>query len=256
MTVQKELVERVKHYFALNVYETKVWLALLGKGSASIADVAELSKVPRSRIYDVLKTLERKGFCVARLGKPIKYIAVKPEVVIERLKKDAEKGVKEQIDLLDRVKDTDEYGRIVELFESNVEPTEMLGNVVRGRKNVESQILDMIGNASEKVVLVAGGEALKGILDSAGGILNRRVKKGLKVKIGSVGNVDEFGGQVKEGVKVRSFDTDARFCIADSSVLFMTTPESVEEDADSGVVVESGFFANALEGLFDGACRK
>ena len=69
--MNKELIEKVRRNFELNIYETKVWLALLSKGNANIANIHELSKVPRSRIYDVLKSLETKGFCVEKLGKPI-----------------------------------------------------------------------------------------------------------------------------------------------------------------------------------------
>jgi len=44
----------------------------------------KISNVPRSRTYDVLESLEKKGFVVMKLGKPIKYIALPPEEVIER----------------------------------------------------------------------------------------------------------------------------------------------------------------------------
>ena len=64
MLVKQELINKIKDYFDLNVYETKVWLALIGKGSASAGEIAELSGVPRSRTYDVLETLEKKGFAI------------------------------------------------------------------------------------------------------------------------------------------------------------------------------------------------
>ena len=35
MLVKEELIGKIRNYFELNIYETKVWLALLGKGSAS-----------------------------------------------------------------------------------------------------------------------------------------------------------------------------------------------------------------------------
>jgi len=40
--------------------------------------------VPRSRCYDVLESLEKKGFIISKIGKPLKYIAVPPEEVVER----------------------------------------------------------------------------------------------------------------------------------------------------------------------------
>ena len=42
MITQKELVNKLKDYFDLNVYETKVWLALLSKGIATAGEVADL----------------------------------------------------------------------------------------------------------------------------------------------------------------------------------------------------------------------
>src|SRR3989344_1480357 len=86
MIIKPELVKKIKDYFNLNIYETKVWLALLGKGIASAGEVAEISGVPRSRTYDVLESLEKRGFAIMKLGKPVKYIAVKPNIIIEKLK--------------------------------------------------------------------------------------------------------------------------------------------------------------------------
>jgi sugar-specific transcriptional regulator TrmB len=49
MIIKPELVKKIKDYFGLNIYETKVWMALLGKGIASAGEMAEQSGVPRSR---------------------------------------------------------------------------------------------------------------------------------------------------------------------------------------------------------------
>ncbi len=57
--MKNEMIAKIKDYFNLNIYETKVWLALLGKGSASAGEIASISGVPRSRTYDVLESLER-----------------------------------------------------------------------------------------------------------------------------------------------------------------------------------------------------
>ena len=54
MILKSELIKKIKGYFDLNIYETKVWLALLQKGISSAGEIAEISGVPRSRTYDVL----------------------------------------------------------------------------------------------------------------------------------------------------------------------------------------------------------
>ena len=86
MIIKPELVKKIRSHFNLNIYETKVWLALLSKGVASAGEIAEMSGVPRSRTYDVLESLEKAGFAISKLGKPVKYIAVKPTTVVEKTK--------------------------------------------------------------------------------------------------------------------------------------------------------------------------
>src|SRR5210317_2383242 len=88
MIVQKEFLTRIKDDFKLNIYEVKIWTALLSRGIATAGELADISGVPRSRCYDVLESLEKKGFIIMKIGKPIKYIAVQPEEIVERVKKD------------------------------------------------------------------------------------------------------------------------------------------------------------------------
>ena len=71
MIINQELVTRIKEHFNLNVYEAKVWLALLSKGVVSAGESAELSGVPRSRTYDVLESLAKRGFAIVKVGKII-----------------------------------------------------------------------------------------------------------------------------------------------------------------------------------------
>ena len=96
MILKSELISKIKDYFNLNIYETKVWLALLTKGSASAGEISSASEVPRSRTYDILESLEKKGFIIMKIGKPIKFVALKPEEVVERVKKNLMVKAKEK----------------------------------------------------------------------------------------------------------------------------------------------------------------
>src|SRR3989304_2209787 len=104
MIIKPELVRRIKEYFNLNIYETKVWLALLSKGVASAGEIAEMSGVPRSRTYDVLESLEKQGFGIAKVGKPSKYIAVKPAVILEKMKTSVKNEAEEKVNVLVKLK--------------------------------------------------------------------------------------------------------------------------------------------------------
>ncbi len=72
-------VERLAE-LGLNSYEAKAYLALLGKDTFSATQVADLSGVPRQRIYDILASLVERGLAISRPGKRgQKYSAVSPK---------------------------------------------------------------------------------------------------------------------------------------------------------------------------------
>ena len=59
-----ELVEVLK-YFGLSKYEAKALLTLLSKGELTAKDIAELSGIPRTSVYDVMNLLESKGLVLS-----------------------------------------------------------------------------------------------------------------------------------------------------------------------------------------------
>jgi HTH-type transcriptional regulator, sugar sensing transcriptional regulator len=72
----------------LTSYEAKAYLALLRRDSSTAAQAARLANVPRQRIYDVLASLVDKGLASTRPGQVAKYVAVAPELALERLVSD------------------------------------------------------------------------------------------------------------------------------------------------------------------------
>src|SRR4030067_1138742 len=105
MIVKDEFLSRLRKIFDLNLYEVKVWAALLSRGTSTAGELSSISDVPRSRTYDILESLEKKGFIVMKLGKPIKFVALKPEEVIERVKRNLVTGVTEKHKRLDELKE-------------------------------------------------------------------------------------------------------------------------------------------------------
>ena len=87
MIVKEEFLNQLRRIFNLNLYEVRIWTALLSRGVSTAGELSDIGNVPRSRTYDILESLEKRGFIIMKLGKPIKFIALKPEEVIERAKK-------------------------------------------------------------------------------------------------------------------------------------------------------------------------
>ena len=64
MIVKEEFLSKLRRYFSLNLYEVKIWTALLSRGVSTAGELSDIANVPRSRSYDVLESLEKKGFVV------------------------------------------------------------------------------------------------------------------------------------------------------------------------------------------------
>ena len=86
MIIKDEFLAKLRRYFSLNLYEVKIWAALLSRGVSTAGELSDIADVPRSRSYDVLESLEKEDSSSCKLGKPIKYIAVPPSEVLERVK--------------------------------------------------------------------------------------------------------------------------------------------------------------------------
>jgi HTH-type transcriptional regulator, sugar sensing transcriptional regulator len=70
----------------LNAYEAKAYAALLGKESFTASQVADLSGVPRQRIYDILASLVERGLAISRPNRRgTKYAAVAPDRALSGL---------------------------------------------------------------------------------------------------------------------------------------------------------------------------
>jgi len=257
MIIKPELVKRIKEYFNLNIYETKVWLALLSKGIASAGEVAELSGVPRSRTYDVLESLEKRGFAITKIGKPVKYISVKPTEVIEKIKSKAMLEAQEKIKSLSSLKETQEYTELEQLHNSGISPiksSEITGSM-RGRPNILSRIRELLENSKKEALICTSAldfEDKGRVISSA---LEKLNKNNVKVKIALSGDSEKVKKiNSKFNLKARYIDSNARVFIADKKeVLFMVTPENAEEEI--AVWLDSPFFTEALATVIENSMK-
>lgn len=85
----------------LKEYEAKIYVALVGLGETNVRRIHEVSGVPRPRVYDVLHTLDQKGFIEIRQRSPLMYYAVQPDVVVSFLKKDLDTAASDSVKTLE-----------------------------------------------------------------------------------------------------------------------------------------------------------
>ena len=253
MLVKEELIGKIKDYFDLNIYETKVWVALLSKGSASASEIASMSGVPRSRTYDVLESLEKKGFAIVKLGKPVKYLGVKPKVVLEKLKNNARSHAEEKVKSLGNLTDTDEFQKLEELYNVGISPVkrEELSASIKGRSTISNHLKEIIDSAEEEVIVCMGAEEMAMKERLFQDTFESLAKKKVKVRIALSGEEKLISRLSKIfKLKVKKVDIVSKFFIIDrKEVLFFLSEKSTKDD--QAIWLNSGFFSGAFAKLFD-----
>jgi sugar-specific transcriptional regulator TrmB len=72
----------------LTTYEAKAYTAVLNTHLCTATQASEKSGVPRTRIYQVLESLQHKGWVRVYSGVPLLFKAVDPTIVFEKVKED------------------------------------------------------------------------------------------------------------------------------------------------------------------------
>jgi sugar-specific transcriptional regulator TrmB len=240
-----------------------VWTALLSRGVSTAGELSNISDVPRSRTYDILETLEKKGFIVMKLGKPIKFVALKPEEVIERVKKNLVVSASEKSKRLEKLKGEEILEELNQLFTQGVkfvEPSDLSGSV-KGRQNVYNHLDMMIREAEETVTIVTTAAGLNRKLEALMPSLEKAKKRGVKIRIAAP--IDDTNKNIaKDLAKVADVrgiigKLRARFAIVDSNqLLFMVLDdEKVHPNYDVAIWLSTEFFAQAMEQLFEAAWK-
>ena len=258
MIVKEEFLSRLRKIFDLNLYEVKVWTALLSRGTSTAGELSSISDVPRSRTYDILESLEKKGFIVMKLGKPIKFIALKPEEVIERVKKNLVTAAREKSVRLEKLKGDDVLEELSGLFTEGikyVEPTDLSGSL-KGRQNIYNHLDMLVREAQTTITLVTTADGLNRKLEVLLPSFEKAKKRGVTIRIAApITNENKvIAKELSKVAEVRDCPgLKARFMVIDSEqLMFMIlNDEEIHPSYDIGIWLNTEFFAQALEQLFE-----
>ncbi|MCK4997843.1 TrmB family transcriptional regulator [Candidatus Pacearchaeota archaeon] len=258
MIVKEEFLSRLRKIFDLNLYEVKVWTALLSRGTSTAGELSSISDVPRSRTYDILESLEKKGFIVMKLGKPIKFVALKPEEVIERVKKNLVMTANEKSKRLEKLKGDEVLSELTGLFTDGIkyiEPTDLSG-ALKGRQNIYNHLDMLVREAQTTITLVTTADGLSRKMEVLLPSMEKAKKRGVTIRIAAP--ITKENKQIaKDFAKVAEIrdvaDLRARFMLVDSEQLMfmLLNDEEVHPTYDIGIWLNTEFFAQALESLFE-----
>lgn len=238
MVASQETLDKLED-IGLNMYERKIYSALLGRGVSTAGELSEMTNVPRSRAYDVLESLAEKGFAVIKSSQPMEYVSIPPEQAIENIKKQHQKELEEKLNKLDDFKDSEAVQELESLYDQGVElvdPAEMSGNL-QGKHQVHQHLGTMFQEAEKHIKVLTTEKGLNDIRQHHYDLLEKAKDQGVNVKIlapYSEENSEAFEdlGQVAEirdvGDEAKNFDLpNGRFSIVDddSATMSMTHDE-------------------------------
>lgn len=262
MIVKDEFLSKLRRYFNLNLYEVKIWTALLSRGVSTAGELSDIANVPRSRSYDILESLEKKGFVIMKLGKPIKYIAVPPKEVVERVKKNVKQDADESVKRLENLKNTDVLGELGNLHTQGVElvdPTDLTG-ALKGRHNLYNHMELTISGAEKSVTIMTTSQGFLRKVEGLMPVFEKIAKRGVKIRLAApltkeTQAATKVVGKVAE---VRHTDSKARFCVVDGKelIFMLMDDKEVHPTYDIGIWINTPFFASALEELFELAWKE
>lgn len=145
MALDEERLERMQEY-GLTEYEARTYMALQELEVATARDIANLSRVPRTKIYSVLDDLHEKQLAEIIPERPKKYEVVPFKDYLERFEEKYEQK-------LERIQeDKEELTKPPERSPNGMGEKAGSFNVLKGRKNVMNRTHEMIDRAEEEIV--------------------------------------------------------------------------------------------------------
>ncbi len=160
-------------------YEAKAYVSLLKVQPATAYEVSKEAGIPKANCYTVLESLSKRESVQPISEAPMRYVAVPPEILFDRITKSTEHRCKQLIDDLKEFGSRTEYDYVWS---------------VTGEETINQAISQLIQNAKKQLWVKATSAALMPHLD----VLQDCVSRGVVVRIILFGDDPEpfsFGGE-------------------------------------------------------------
>jgi sugar-specific transcriptional regulator TrmB len=217
-----EKTRKAMQELGLTNYEAQAYTSLLELGPMPAGRISQSSHVPYSKIYEVLGSLESKGWIETERGRPSKYYPKSPSVALDAIKLRIEDDFSRNESQI-----LSELQPIYEKKEVHERPDIW---IVRGQYNVLSKIQEML-ERSRKEILIAVPEipvqATKILLVT----LTRLKERGVKISLmttraASTETLKDFSGIGEIRVRDQMFGGGI---VSDSKEVMLVLAGHVEE---------------------------
>ncbi|NWG37502.1 TrmB family transcriptional regulator [Nitrososphaera sp.] len=197
--------------FGLSKYEGRAYLTMLGRGSLAASDLAYYANLPRTKVYQTVKKLEKKRLAVVSKQKPLICSAIPPEEAFGEIVSLHERRVKNMQKIVERLQKLSDEGQ---------RP--------RGSEERRYFILDADSALSKVASLIAGARSsITGTIDAWGlrllsqcrGQLVKAATNGARIRLIAgtqcVGSEGLFS--LPDGIELRMGDVHSNVMMIDSA---------------------------------------
>lgn len=169
----RSLIDGLKR-LGLTEYEARAYVTLVEKGPLTANTLSKHSKIPYSKVYDVLSRLEEKGWIIIEGGKPKKYKPKSPREAIEITVRRIENEIKSiSLQVINELQPL--YERIGVQEKSDIV-------ILRGKLMITEKAREMIEGAEREVEIVVPDETrdFHSFIEKA---LEKILMRGVEVKV-------------------------------------------------------------------------
>ena len=158
----------------LTSYEIRAYTTLIKDGESNASEISQNSGVPYSKIYEILGTLEEKGWIGSDDSRPTKYFAKAPSNALETTKQNADTIFSENKSVI--------LSELIPLYEKTGTSEKPDIWFISGAMNIVSKIMEMVEHCREEV-MIAVPQAGELIVKQALPKLRQLHDKGIKITI-------------------------------------------------------------------------
>ncbi|RJS74564.1 TrmB family transcriptional regulator [Candidatus Bathyarchaeota archaeon] len=140
-----EKARKTLREIGLTEYETRAYMYLLRTGATTASRISGNANVPYSKIYEVLNSLERKGWIETRSGRPRRYYPKSPIEALDATRLRIENKMKDW-----RNSVVEELQPLYEKREIREKPDVW---ILRGEYDAVAKIKDLVSNAKNHLMI-------------------------------------------------------------------------------------------------------
>jgi len=229
----------------LNQYEAKAYFALSTTGKNTAGKLSEHAELPRARSYDVLGSLQDKGFVAVQPGRPVKYYALPLGEAIKTLKRQRQETLSQELTRIDQLSG-DLSSKLDLSFGVSKPSFEDAVWTLKGREAIYSKLAAMIDSAKKHVIISSSSEGMQRKLAEHRKLLERARGRGVKIHLLSTLSKEKLGDMVKIA-KTTSTELPTRMVLADDQALLFLTDHSSSPEDEVALWLNSGHVVDTLK---------